>query len=211
MDRRLPRFCKNGISHFDPSDQLAPCEGSNLDLFAYQYLFKKSPLSPSLENHKHPIDSHCKNSDSLILSCHTWKIPKRCTNQIYKQWKSNFDTSWEYFICDNSEISCQNFYNGVLMIFQCWCLLSFKRVHLSVYLKSWKMFQILPPCGISLTLTVLMCGLVPSCVELLAVLSTENLTELVLIIKHYLEMIAKQIYLLWTDQNHTMHFLGLWH
>ena len=29
-----------------------------------------------------------------------------------KQWKSDLDNSWQCFICDNSELSCQNFYNG---------------------------------------------------------------------------------------------------
>ena len=36
-----------------------------------QDLFQKSLLSLTLENHKHSIDSHCKNFNSLILSCHT--------------------------------------------------------------------------------------------------------------------------------------------
>ena len=33
-------------------------KGSNWDLFSNQYLFQKSLLSLTLENHKHPIDSH---------------------------------------------------------------------------------------------------------------------------------------------------------
>ena len=60
---------------------------SILDLFANQYLFQKGLLSPTLENHKHPIESHCKNFNSLILSSHTWNISKNCPSQIYKQWR----------------------------------------------------------------------------------------------------------------------------
>ena len=47
-------------------------KGSNLDWFRNQYLLEKSVLSPTLENHKHPIKSHCKTFDNLILSCHTF-------------------------------------------------------------------------------------------------------------------------------------------
>ena len=58
---------------------------------------KKSLLSLTLENHKNPIGSHCKNFNSLILSYHTWNISKRRPSQIYKQWKSDLDTSWRLF------------------------------------------------------------------------------------------------------------------
>ena len=57
-------------------------KGSNWDLFSNQYLFPKSLLSLTLENHKHPIDSHCKYFNSLIPSCHTWNISKKCPSQI---------------------------------------------------------------------------------------------------------------------------------
>ena len=53
-----------------------------------------------------PIGSHCKNFNSLILSCHTWNISKKCSSRIYKQWKSELDTSWECFMYENSELSC---------------------------------------------------------------------------------------------------------
>ena len=60
-----------------------------------------------------PIDSHCKNFNSLFLSWwDRWDIPKKCPSQIYKQWKSNLNTSWECSMCDNSELSCWKFYNG---------------------------------------------------------------------------------------------------
>ena len=63
------------------------CEGSNWDLFTNQYLFQKSLLSRTLENHKHLIDSHCKHFNSIILTCHTWNISKKCPSRIYKQSK----------------------------------------------------------------------------------------------------------------------------
>ena len=31
---------------------------------------------------------------------------------IFTACRSDLDTSWECFMCDNSELSCQNFYNG---------------------------------------------------------------------------------------------------
>ena len=43
-----------------------------------------------------PIDCHCKNFNSLILSSHTWNIVKKCPSWIYRQWKSNLDTSWQW-------------------------------------------------------------------------------------------------------------------
>ena len=46
-------------------------KGLNLDIFANEYLLQNSLLSPTLENHKHPIDSCCKDFDTLIMSCHT--------------------------------------------------------------------------------------------------------------------------------------------
>ena len=56
-----------------------------LDLFTNQYLFQKIQklLSPTLENHEHPIDSHCKNFNSLILSYHTWNMPKKYPSRIF--------------------------------------------------------------------------------------------------------------------------------
>ena len=45
-------------------------KGLNLDLFGNQYLFQKCLVSPTLENHKHPIDSRCKN----LTACHTSNI-----------------------------------------------------------------------------------------------------------------------------------------
>ena len=83
-------------------------KGLNLDLFANQYLFQKRLLSPTLENHKHPIDSHCKKFNSLILSCHTWNIPKKYPSRIYKQWKSDLDTSWEFPILEIGEFFWMN-------------------------------------------------------------------------------------------------------
>ena len=56
------------------------------------------------------IDCYC-NFNSLILSCQTWNIPKKHTSQIFTACRSNLDTSWECFMCDNSELSCWNF-NG---------------------------------------------------------------------------------------------------
>ena len=32
--------------------------------------------------------------------------------RIYKQWKSDLDNSWECFMCEKSELSCWNLYNG---------------------------------------------------------------------------------------------------
>ena len=98
--------------YLDGNIILTQCEGSNWDLFSNQDLFKKGLLSLTLENHEHPIDSHCKNFDSLILSCHTWNIPKKYPSWIFTACRSDLDTSWVCFMCDNSELSCWNFYNG---------------------------------------------------------------------------------------------------
>ena len=87
------------------------------------FILKKRLLSPTLENHKHPIDSHCKKFDSLILNCHIWNIPKKYPSRIFTACRSNLYTSWECLMCNNSELSCQNFtmgVNGVFIIFQCW-------------------------------------------------------------------------------------------
>ena len=53
------------------------CEGSNWDLFSNQYLFQKSLLSLTLENHKHQLTPTVKNFNRLILSCHKWNISKK--------------------------------------------------------------------------------------------------------------------------------------
>ena len=80
--------------------------------FQISDLFQKSFLSLTWQNHKHSIDSHCKNFNSLILSCQTWNIPRKCPSQIFTACRSDLDISWECFMCDNSELSCWNFYNG---------------------------------------------------------------------------------------------------
>ena len=49
------------------------------------------------------------NFDSLILSCHTWNILKKCPSWIFTACRSDWYNSWEYFMFDNSELSCQNF------------------------------------------------------------------------------------------------------
>ena len=64
-----------------------------------------------------PIDCHCKNFNSLIQSSHTWNIVKKCPSQIYKHSKSDLDTYWQCFMCENSELSCWNFYNGSQWVF----------------------------------------------------------------------------------------------
>ena len=51
-----------------------------------------SILSLQWENQWTPIDCHCKNFNSLILSSHTWNIVKKCPSQIYKHSKSDLDT-----------------------------------------------------------------------------------------------------------------------
>ena len=70
-----------------------------------------APINPIFTMGKSwtPIDCHCKNINSLILSCHTWNIPKKCPSRIYKQWKSDWYASWECFIFENSELSCWKF------------------------------------------------------------------------------------------------------
>ena len=77
-------------------------KGSNCDLFTNTCLFQKGFLSLTLENV--PLTPIVKMFNSTILSCHTWNIPKKCPSRIYKQWKSDWDTSWEW--------RCWNFYNG---------------------------------------------------------------------------------------------------
>ena len=47
-------------------------------------------LSVTMEKSWTTIDFHCKNFSSLILSCHTWNIPKNCTSQISEFKKTNF-------------------------------------------------------------------------------------------------------------------------
>ena len=95
-------------------------EGLVCDLFPKQWFIPQRIWSVTMEKSWTPIDSYCKNFNSLILSCHTWNILKKCSSQIYKQWKSDLNTSWICFMCDNSELSCWNFYNRsqwVFMIF----------------------------------------------------------------------------------------------
>ena len=53
---------------------------------------------------KQSIPSH-KYFNSLILSSHLWNITKNCPSQIYKQWKSDLENSWECFMYENSELS----------------------------------------------------------------------------------------------------------
>ena len=76
-------------------------------------LFTKRVPSVTMEKSWTPIDSHCKNFNRLILTCHIWNISKKCSSRIYKQWKSDFNTSWVSSMCDNSELSCWNFIMGV--------------------------------------------------------------------------------------------------
>ena len=102
-----PLDCQMGRNNFKLQGK-----GSNWDLFSNQDLFQKSLLSLTLENHKHPIDFHCKKFNSLILSCNKWNISKKCLSQIFTACRSGLDTSWKCFMCDNSELSCWNFYNG---------------------------------------------------------------------------------------------------
>ena len=90
---------------------LKQCRGSICDLFPKQWFIHQRVPSVTMEKSWTPIDSHCTNFNSLILSCHTWNIPKKCPSQIYKQWKSDLNTSWVGFMCDNSELSCWNLYN----------------------------------------------------------------------------------------------------
>ena len=59
----------------------------------------------------------------LILTSHTWHISKNCTSRIYKQWKSDLDNSWKYFMCENQELSCwNNFTMAVIGVFSLPCL-----------------------------------------------------------------------------------------
>ena len=51
--------------------------------------FPKNLPSLTMEKSQTPLASHCKNFNTLILSCHTWSIPKKCPNWIYKQRKSS--------------------------------------------------------------------------------------------------------------------------
>ena len=85
-----------------------------------QYLFQKNKSWPMLKDRAKWI-LHW-NFDSLILSCHTWNILKKCPSQIFTACRSDLDTSWKCFMCDSSELSCWIFYNGsqwLFMIFQC--------------------------------------------------------------------------------------------
>ena len=81
-------------------------KGLNWDLFANQYLFQKNKSWPMLKDRAKW--NTLPHFNSLILSFHTWNISKKCPSQIYKQWKSDWDTSWEFFMYDNSELSCWN-------------------------------------------------------------------------------------------------------
>ena len=96
------------------------CEWSVCDLLPKQWFIAQWIPSVTMEKSWTPIDCHCKNFKILILSCHTWNIPKKCPSQIYKQWKSDLNNSWACFMYDNSELRCWIFYNGsqwVVMIF----------------------------------------------------------------------------------------------
>ena len=57
-----------------------------------QSVFQKNKSWPMLKIGQNgiPIDRHCKNFNSLILSCHTWNIPKKCPTSDL-QWKSDLD------------------------------------------------------------------------------------------------------------------------
>ena len=62
--------------------------GIDFDLFPKQWFIPQWILSVTMEKSWTPIDFHCKNFNSLILTSHTWNIPRKCPSQIYKQWKS---------------------------------------------------------------------------------------------------------------------------
>ena len=51
--------------------------GSISDLFANQYLFQRNKSSPIVKDREKR--NLYWNFNSLILSCHTWNIPKKCT------------------------------------------------------------------------------------------------------------------------------------
>ena len=57
-------------------------------------LFTKGSHLWQWKNYEHPLTPHCKNFNSLILSCHTWNIPKKCPSRIFTACGSNLDTSW---------------------------------------------------------------------------------------------------------------------
>ena len=58
-----------------------------------------------------------KSFNCLILACEAIINPMKCTSQIYRQWKSDLDTSWKCFMHENSELSCWNFIMGVNWVF----------------------------------------------------------------------------------------------
>ena len=84
--------------------------------FLKQWFVAQCIISFTMEKSWTTIDSHCKNFNSLILSFHTWNIPKKHTSRIFTACRSDLNTSWECFMCDNSELSCWNFYRQSMSV-----------------------------------------------------------------------------------------------
>ena len=91
--------------------------GSVCDLLAKQWFIAQWIPSVTMEKSWTPIDSHCKNFNTLILSSHTWNIVKNCPSRIFSACRSDLDNSWQYSMYESSELRCWNFYNGSQWVF----------------------------------------------------------------------------------------------
>ena len=92
--------------------------GSLCDLLAKQWFIAQWIPSVTMEKSWTPIDSHCKNFNTLIFSSHTWNIVKNCPSQIFSACRSEGVDYWVWFPIDERhwplEAFCQNFPRG------CW-------------------------------------------------------------------------------------------
>ena len=104
-------------------------------------------LSVTMEKIINPIDFHCKNVGNLILSCHTWNIPKNCTSQIYKFSKINFIQFIisKYFLIYYHPllIDCSHCYGCFILIIHSPCCIGLliERLYLIMRLKLKSWFQ----------------------------------------------------------------------